>query len=358
MKYRGVIIGVNGSRGEPSLPPLRYAAQDAEDVYAVLTDPGTGMFNPDDVDLLVGEDATASQTKKTLRRRVNQTESDDLLLVYFSGHAFVPSWSRTGEAYLGTHDLDVEELAEEPDIGLRMSFLRHDIFDLTRGASILLLDCCLANEYLSARSVPVGSSGLQGGHAALLAYSPDATAKEKASLAPGEFTAALLAAFRDHEAGPGPLTMEGLYQFLLRRLAWNPTYEVRKGGVYEPLTKARPLPVDPSDLAPQAPAALSQFWESQPPLAVSMPVIQDYVKQLLDSLPHVDSAETIGLLFYLDAVRRSVGGDQALIVRLDGAQLRVEASTDTPADAGLSPALAQLARRAIDTKFTALSHLA
>jgi uncharacterized caspase-like protein len=125
-KRRAVIIGVNSSQSA-DLSLLKYAERDAIELRNVLTDPEIGTFDPADVDLLVGADATSRNIKRMLRKRARETAEDDLLLVYYSGHGYIPGWSRIREVYLVTEDLRTAELQDEPDSGVRMSFIRQDV---------------------------------------------------------------------------------------------------------------------------------------------------------------------------------------------------------------------------------------
>jgi EAL domain-containing protein (putative c-di-GMP-specific phosphodiesterase class I) len=348
---------VNESQDVHLLPALRYAQRDAESVHKTLTDPARGLWAAADLDLLVGGNANAAETKRALRRRVRETQAEDLLLVYFSGHAFVPTWSRTSEVYLGTQNLPIDALEDEPDAGLRMSFLRQDVFEVIRGASILLLDCCLANDYLASRGTSPGPATVPGSHAALLSYSPDAKAREKDALQHGEFTAALLEALQAEDSATGQVTMESLHTFMRRRLPSKPLYEVRNGGVYDPLTKHRHGPARGTSQLAQNPPALAKYWESRPPLAASAGGIRTYLDKLLGSLPHPGSDSTAGLPYYLEAVRRATAGQQALILTLQDSNLHVEVSTGPQVVLDLHSALAGLATRAINLKSAALSHL-
>jgi hypothetical protein len=82
-----LIIGNN--RGDSGDVELRYAESDAQRVYDVLKD--LGQFEPVDMTLLQGDDATRAQaTLIALNDRVRATiasGSDALLFVYYSGHA-------------------------------------------------------------------------------------------------------------------------------------------------------------------------------------------------------------------------------------------------------------------------------
>lgn len=145
-----VLIGVDQCGHDVQLPPLRFAESDARAMRDVLLDQQIGTFDDGDVRLLVGSDATWRETKVLLRELALKSAPSDILLVYFAGHTLVPQWSDQLDAYLVTADLDADVLSREPDNGLRISFLKRDIFDAFAGASFLVLDCCHAGVYADA----------------------------------------------------------------------------------------------------------------------------------------------------------------------------------------------------------------
>jgi EAL domain-containing protein (putative c-di-GMP-specific phosphodiesterase class I) len=143
-----VLIGVNQCGYDVQLPSLRYAEDDARAMRDVLLDERIGTFDDGDVQLFIGEDATWRDIKTRLRDLALASQPSDVLLVYFAGHALVPQWSVGPDAYLVTADLDAEGLRREPDNGLRMAFLKRDVFEAFAGTSFLVLDCCHAGVYL------------------------------------------------------------------------------------------------------------------------------------------------------------------------------------------------------------------
>lgn len=149
-KRSAVLIGVNHCGSDVQLPALRYAENDAQEMRAVLLDEHIGTFDDGDVDLFVGPRATWHNIKTRLRDIVLDSRPSDLLLVYFAGHALVPEWSTQLDAYLVTADLDPDGLRREPDNGLRMAFLKRDVFEAFAGTSFLILDCCHAGIYRDA----------------------------------------------------------------------------------------------------------------------------------------------------------------------------------------------------------------
>jgi len=195
-----VVIGVNQFGTDVKIPPLRYAEDDARALYDLLTDRAIGTFSREEAVLLTGADAEARRVKTLLREIVVDATPADVLLVYFAGHAFVPEWGRPSDAYLVTPDLNVDALRTDPDAGLRMAFLKRDIFALFEGPSFLVLDCCRAGAYINSdlRTLDaIASYGPQiEGHSALLSCPSDAVARESHDLRHGVLTHHMLRALR------------------------------------------------------------------------------------------------------------------------------------------------------------------
>lgn len=144
-----VIIGVDESALDAGLPSLRNAEKDARSVRDVLCDPEIGTFDPADVALHLGPDATVDAVKASLSRAVRESDVDDVLLVYFAGHTMAPEWSHDTDVYLVTSDLDDRALSQNPDAGLRMAYLKRDVLGRCRGTALLILDCCRAGSLLA-----------------------------------------------------------------------------------------------------------------------------------------------------------------------------------------------------------------
>jgi uncharacterized caspase-like protein len=147
-----VVIGVDGSGINSTLPTLRFAQRDADAVAKVLCDPQTGTFDPADVTLFIGHKARTDHIKAALRRIVLNSDETDVLLLYFAGHTLTPSWSHGTDLYLVTPDLDVSALSDNPDAGLRRAFLTRDVFQHFSGTAVLILDCCQAGSLVTFQS--------------------------------------------------------------------------------------------------------------------------------------------------------------------------------------------------------------
>src|SRR5512138_741339 len=141
-KRYAVVVGEDDSAIGAALPPLRYAARDAESFRDLLCDPAIGTYDPADVELFAGPYTSAAAIKTALRRFALYSDPSDTLLVYFAGHTLTPAWSLGNDVYLVTPDLDEAALGEDPDAGLRLSYLKQDVLELFAGSATLILDCC------------------------------------------------------------------------------------------------------------------------------------------------------------------------------------------------------------------------
>jgi uncharacterized caspase-like protein len=81
-----VIIGID-HYDDDRIPDLRCARADAEAVFQVLTDSALGRFHPDNVNLLVDEQATERAIRTVLGHTLPERAGrDDTVFVYYAGH--------------------------------------------------------------------------------------------------------------------------------------------------------------------------------------------------------------------------------------------------------------------------------
>jgi EAL domain-containing protein (putative c-di-GMP-specific phosphodiesterase class I) len=228
----GVVIGVNACGPSARVPVLRFAELDAQALYDQLTNENTGTFDPACVRLLIGRAAGTGAVKTALRQAALSMSPSDALFVYFAGHAIVSPWLPGNDPCLVTSDLDPEALRDDPDRGLRMAFLRRDVFEASQGSSFLVLDTCHAGAYLDLK--PAGTAAhdrrVSGAlatvyeehaptrYSALLACPPDGSARESAELRHGVLTYYVLRALRGEAANQdGEVTFEGLADYVRRQ---------------------------------------------------------------------------------------------------------------------------------------------
>ena len=92
-----VIIGIDRYQDD-RIPNLHCARADAEAVYGVLTDPCLGRFPPDNVTLLLDENATERKIRSALGTDLpRRAGSQDTVLVYYAGHG-APVIDPTGKS--------------------------------------------------------------------------------------------------------------------------------------------------------------------------------------------------------------------------------------------------------------------
>lgn len=94
----GLVIGVNTYQ-DASWQPLQYAETDARALAQWLVNARGGQWNPADVQVVLGREATQELIETLLSQLCLQMAApDDLILIYFAGHAFVDQAS--GDGYL------------------------------------------------------------------------------------------------------------------------------------------------------------------------------------------------------------------------------------------------------------------
>ena len=208
-----VVIGVDDPGVDATLPSLRYAQRDAQAVRDTLCDPVIGTFDPADVTLFTGARAGTAEIKSVLRRIALGSSRSDLLLFYFAGHTLTPSWSHHTDAYLVTSDLDEAALSDDPDAGLRMSFLTRDVFQIFAGTALLILDCCRAGGLATTGGVDMISLWGRDDprHGVLAACAAGGVAREDPARQHGVLTHHVLRALRGRAADHrGLVTFEAM----------------------------------------------------------------------------------------------------------------------------------------------------
>ena len=208
-----ILVGVNTAGSSAKVPPLSYAEADAKALYDTLTDEITGTFDREDSQLLLGSQATTRAVKTALRTAAINATPSDVLFVYFAGHALLPDSPPYDDPYLLTSDLDVDEIRHNPDSGLRMSFVRRDVFEVVPGSSFLILDCCHAGGFAeigrrepSARPTTLLDAveriyeRLPARQSALFACPPKRSARESRELGHGVLTHSILQALNGEAA--------------------------------------------------------------------------------------------------------------------------------------------------------------
>ncbi len=89
LKVWAVVIGVSSYN---HMPVLKYTDDDAYRMYAFLKSPEGGALSDDQISILIDEDATKENIKKTMASVFSKARSNDLIMLYFSGHGLKGSF--------------------------------------------------------------------------------------------------------------------------------------------------------------------------------------------------------------------------------------------------------------------------
>lgn len=368
---RAVIIGVNHAERAGETPQLRYAGADAAALAALLTDAETGTFRPDDVTVLVDRQATAPVIKRTLRGLALRATAADVLLVYFAGHAVLAPWDRLGNPYLVTSDFDPQALAGEPDLGLRLRFLRDEVFEACAGSSFLVLDCsCHTDGYAGVREEATGGrwralsyalgdyESQLSRHSALLACAKDAAARESSEYRHGVFTYHLLRALEGLAAGPKGVTFADAAQFVAeQRLEPEPLASVQRWGPTVILTQ--PQRARPAGRPEARPARQVRIVPCANPLDRSVSTIMYLLDQAFApgaSAAGGDAARSPG--GYLEQVSRAVSASGAGIVDLAEGGYRIQQATSAFGGGDIADLMANVAGLTLPHRREALGWVA
>jgi hypothetical protein len=133
-----LIIGV--SRYSDESIDLAYADDDARALRDLLVSPdlGPASFEPEDVRLLVDEEATVTAINVGLRDFLRRATEDDFVLFFFAGHG-APDPNRLQDLYLLAHDTDPDNIA---GTGLLMRHVREAISSIRARGVLILTDSC------------------------------------------------------------------------------------------------------------------------------------------------------------------------------------------------------------------------
>lgn len=110
-----LVIGI-ASFEDKVIPPLNYTASDAKSFADVLLSPQYGQFKPDNVHVLLNDQATTRHIKEQLNWLARSATPDDLVVVYIAAHGSPREVDTAGVSYIITHDTDIGTDPNNPDI--------------------------------------------------------------------------------------------------------------------------------------------------------------------------------------------------------------------------------------------------
>src|ERR1051326_8618519 len=87
---------------------LQFSERDADSIYASLISPEGGNFPAQNVERLIGSNATLANIRSKLEQWLPSVgREEDRVLIYFAGHGFVSG----GKAYLAPYDFNPSDIA-------------------------------------------------------------------------------------------------------------------------------------------------------------------------------------------------------------------------------------------------------
>jgi formylglycine-generating enzyme len=132
-----LLIGIS-KYANPELS-LNFAAADAQALYKVLTDPEIGAYKPENVRLLVDDQATRKNIVSAMNTWLkNRVTADDSVVIFYSGHGALGGAS---EAYWVTYDADAEDLASS---AVSNKDISSAIAELPAKRKITFIDSCFS----------------------------------------------------------------------------------------------------------------------------------------------------------------------------------------------------------------------
>jgi len=125
---------------------LRFAnlpatVRDAQITAAVLTDPARCGYSPNNVQVIIGEQATATNIRAALKSLAQSTNSQSTVFLYFSGHGGRALENGTWRAYLCPREADPDDLAHTAISGDEFSAL---LAAIPARKLLVMLDACHA----------------------------------------------------------------------------------------------------------------------------------------------------------------------------------------------------------------------
>jgi uncharacterized caspase-like protein len=143
-----VIIGINKYQDQ-KIPNLTFACADAEGVYQILTDPELGRIPPDNVILLLDEEATQRNIRSAIGTKIPKRAGEqDMVYIYYAGHGSPvmdpKSRSRDGmEKYLVPTDAELDDLRAT---GISMDEIQRFFGWIESKQVMFFIDSCYSGE--------------------------------------------------------------------------------------------------------------------------------------------------------------------------------------------------------------------
>lgn len=248
----GVVIGI-GKYKDKDIPALKYAKEDALEIYNILTDPKYGNFSKENVRLLLNEQATLTEIRSAMGTFLARNAGeDDMVCIYFAGHGS-PELDPTGKAEDNLEKFIVPYDAKKDDLfgyGLSMDTIRKILDERIKSKrAVFFIDSCYSGEAggrtfsrpdVAARNITISEKFLDQlsseGRIIITASKPDELSLETDELKHGIFTYYLAEGLKGRADfnEDGIVTVDELYSYVYEQV----TKKARQlGGGQHPLKK-------------------------------------------------------------------------------------------------------------------------
>jgi hypothetical protein len=240
-----VVVGINDY---PRLPKLKYAVNDAQAFFDLLS--VRNHVPAANITLLVNDQATLRNLRSALGVRLKEAAGkEDMVVVYFAGHGAVDPDTKSIdpdglEKYLLTYDTDPSELYAT---GLPMREIAHIMDRIRSERLIFLADACYSGgsggrtTSISGLRANIADTFLERiaagrGKVIIAASAPNEVSVEKDELQHGVFTYYLLEALRGEADSDrdGAVTLDEAYRYVSEKVSQATGQEqhpVKKGSV-------------------------------------------------------------------------------------------------------------------------------
>jgi uncharacterized caspase-like protein len=222
-----LIVGIDQYQ-DTAFQPLYYAEQDARALAQWLVNEKGGKWQPADVQFVQGQHATRDLIESLITQLcLIQAGSNDLILIYFAGHAFLDERNGTGcLAFSDTHHTHSET-------ALALTSLAQHIMTRSKAAHILfILDAFLSGPaWLMRRTSPndmqplLGSPMVQGlsqleNRTVLCSCRGSEHISEAGERGLGQFMYRSIIGLSGQASGaqPGTVSLQSLYTYLIAKL--------------------------------------------------------------------------------------------------------------------------------------------
>jgi hypothetical protein len=148
MGQKSALIIATAEYQDTGLAALNAPGLDAHDFAGALQSPEIGGF--DSVQMLLNESEPAA--RRAIARFFAQRQSDDLLLLYFSGHGVRDDH---GQLYLAVSDTDRSLLSAT---AIPANFINEQMNASRSRRQVLILDCCNSGAFAQGSKAPLGGS--------------------------------------------------------------------------------------------------------------------------------------------------------------------------------------------------------